>query len=379
MHPSPCVSVAPRRTWASVCVSLVAAVAAASTQVIRGPALPVPHATLLQLGALPVPPPAPPPDEGDDDEQARKAFKAQFAEAETVLESAMTKSSADIRAAHRLLIDLETMDTARFGADYPERITAMKAKIVDALVAKLPAEAKTLSAAPGTTPSQGLAKYAEAEDYVRKALLDAKQARSPSYASYEETFRKLVVESDEYGKRVITKEFVETIPWKDLLDADMAKKWSRTTTVPGFACRIQEGVLTIEPPTAGSNIRGVCAVLDQKSDNLRHFMLDMEFEVDGLATVFFHVSPPPQNPDNRQSETFDLDGRKGSNLEPGERCNLIATYIGSDLAVSFPQNSRIPRYENTPSWTKLRRGGIAFLIPEGTRLRITRMRLRDLR
>jgi hypothetical protein len=379
MHPNPCVSVAPWRTRTAVCVSLVAVVATASTQAIRGPAWPFPHATTLQLGALPVPPPAPLRGGEDEDEQARKAFIAQFAEAEAVLENAATKSAADLRKAHQTLIDLEAMDTARFGADYPERIEKMKSKIVDAVVTRLHTEAKEFAAAPGTTPRQGLARYAEAEDYVRKALLDAKQVKNPSYAAYETTFKQLVAESDEYSKRVITKDFLESVPWKDLLDADVAMKWSKTTTVPGFACRIQDGILTIDPPEAGSKIMGVCGVLDQKNDNLRHFMLDMEFEVDGVATMFFHVSPPPQNPDNRQSETFDLAGEEGSNLRRNERCRMIATYIGSDLAVWFPENDAIPRWENTPSWTKLRRGGIAFLIREGTHLRITRMRIRELR
>jgi hypothetical protein len=234
---------------------------------------------------------------------------------------------------------------------------------------RLREEAKALAAQSGTTPRQGLAKYAEAEDFIRKAMLDAKQAKSANFEPYQELYKNLLTESDEYSKRVITQEFMESIPWTDLLDGDVASKWSRTTTIPG----IEDGVLTVSPPDSG-----VCGILDQKNDNLRHFMLEVEFEVDGVATMFFHVSPPPQSPDNRQSETFDLSSKEGG-LKPNERYSMVATYIGSDLTISFPQDQKIERWENSPAWTKLRRGGIAFLIPEGTRLRITRMRIRVLR
>ena len=301
----------------------------------------------------------------------------QFTVAVDIVRNAPSKRSDELRNARQMLTDLGQTDTAQFGADYPDRIKGMKATIDDVLVSKLRTEAKDLAVAAGTTPSQGLANYAEAEDYVRKALLNAKQAKSVNYDRYQETFQQLLVESDEYSKRVITKELIESIPWKDLLSGDMAGKWSRTVTVPGFGCRVENGVLTVTPPDAGTRQLGVCGILDQKNDNLRHFMLDMEFSVDGVATMFSHVSPPPQNPDNRQSETFDLSSKEGG-LTPNVRYSLVATYIGSDLAVSLPETG-IARWENSPSWVKLRRGGIAFLIPEGTRLKVTRMRIRDLR
>ena len=313
-----------------------------------------------------------------DDIKRREDFMAQFKAAKEIVDASDTKSSDDLRKAQQLLTDIEQIDSTRYGPDYPDQIKAMKTKIYKVLVGKLRTEAKQFAEASGTTPRQGLQKYAEAEDFIRKAMLDAKQAKSADLEPYTELYKGLLQESDEYTKRVVNKEFIESIPWKDLLSGDMASKWSKTTTVPGFACRIDNGILTVSPPDPGTKQQGVCGILDQKNDNLRHLMLDMEFSVDGVATMFFHVSPPPMNPDNRQSDTFDLSSKDGG-LKPNEKYSLVATFIGTDLAIWFPQNDEIQRYENSPGWTKLRRGGLAFLIPEGTRLRVTRMRIRELR
>jgi hypothetical protein len=313
-----------------------------------------------------------------EDLKRRKEIKEQFDKVDEVVKNIATKSSDEIRNARQILTDLEQRDTTSLGPDYPDRIKAMKATIDNSLVGKLRDEAKAFAAASGTTPRQGLAKYAEAEDYIRKAMLDAKQAKSATFEPYQELYKNLLTESDEYSKRVINKEFMESIPWKDLLSGEMAGKWSKTTTIPGFACRVENGILTISPPDPGSKAQGVAGILDQKNDNLRHFMLDMEFAVDGLATMFVHVSVAPANPDNRQSETYDLSSKEGG-LKANEKYEMVCTSIGSDLAIWFPKNDELQRYENSPSWTKLRRGGIAFLIPEGTRLRVTRMRIRELR
>jgi hypothetical protein len=313
-----------------------------------------------------------------EDIKRRESFMEQFNAAKQIVDAAETKSSEDLRKAQQLLTDIEQIDSTPYGPNYPEQIKAMKTKIYKILVGKLRTEAKQFADASGTSPRQGLQKYAEAEDFIRKAMLDAKQAKSADLEPYTELYKGLLQESDEYSKRVVNKEFIESIPWKDLLGGEMANKWSKTTTVPGFACRIDNGILTVSPPDPGTKQQGVCGILDQKNDNLRHLMIDMEFSVDGVATMFFHVSPPPQNPDNRQSDTFDLSSKDGG-LKPNEKYSLVATFIGSDLAIWFPQNDEIQRYENSPSWTKLRRGGLAFLIPEGTRLRVTRLRIRELR
>ena len=314
-----------------------------------------------------------------DDLKRKTEFLASFQECKKAVDESDKRSSDELLAVRQKLTDLEAIDSTRYDPTYPDQIKAMKTKIDRGMVAKLREEAKAVAANSATPPRQGLAKYAQVEDYIRKAMLDAKQAKSPDFASTEETFKGLLTESDEYSKRVINKEFMESIPWKDLLSGEMASRWSKTTTIAGFACRLENGILTISPPDPGTKQQGVAGILDQKNDNLRNLMLDMEFSVDGVATMFFHVSPPPQNPDNRQSETFDLSSKENGGLKANEKYSLVATYIGSDLAIWFPQNDEIQRYENNPSWAKLRRGGLAFLIPEGTRLRVTRMRIRELR
>jgi hypothetical protein len=161
----------------------------------------------------------------------------------------------------------------------------------------------------------------------------------------------------------------------------MAARWSKSSGIPGFACRIENGVLTVSPPDPGSRMQGVVGILDQRTDDLRHFQLDMEFAVEGTVTMFFHVAPAPQNPDNRQSHAFDLVAKNGA-LHANRKYQMFADSIGSALELAFPpigDEEPIAAWSPDPSWAKLRRGGIAFLVPEGARLVVTRMRIKDLR
>jgi hypothetical protein len=276
------------------------------------------------------------------------------------------------------------MDTLASAADIaPECEEECKAAIIQidhVLVRKMRDEAKAFTSASTTTPHQGLAKYAIAEDYVRKAIEDAKKSNNKADdAAYTEIYKGLLQDSDEYSAKVITPAFIASIPWKDLLDGDMATKWSKTINVPGFSCRIANGTLTLTPPDPGMKLQGVAAVLDQRDDNLRHFVLEMDFSCEGDVTMYFHVSPPPNAPNGLQSEAYDLLAKQGF-LEAGAKYTLIATYIGSDLKIRVtPDDDGAPDDPSGPSWAKRRRGGIAFLVPEGARLTITRMRIKELR
>jgi len=249
-------------------------------------------------------------------------------------------------------------------------------------VVKTREEATAFAALPTTTPHEGLAKYADAEDYVRGALVSAHKAKNKADDdSFTATYKALLAESDAYTAQVVTPDFIASVPWTDALAPEMASRWSKSASVPGFACRIESGVLTINPPDPGSKQQGVVGIFDQKQDNLRHFILDMEFSVEGMVTVFFHVSPAPENPDNRQSHAYDLVAGKNA-LVAGRTYRLVATYVGSDLVFEFPDSKdgdAIATWRADPSWVKLRRGGIAFIVPEGARLKVTRMRIKDLR
>jgi hypothetical protein len=243
-------------------------------------------------------------------------------------------------------------------------------------------EAETVPAPSSMSPREGLAKYAQEEDRVRKALLDAKRAKNKAdETEYTASYKALIAESDEYAHRVLTPEFIASVPWTDLLSGEMATRWSKSSSVPGFSCRIENGVMTVTPPDAGTKQQGVAGIFDQRTDDLRNFELDMEFAVEGTVTMFFHVSPAPQNPDNRQSHTFDLVAKDGA-LKPDRKYHMVAEFIGGALTIAFPpigDQEPIATWSPDPSWVKLRRGGIAFLVPEGARLTVTRMRIKDLR
>ena len=308
----------------------------------------------------------------------RTEWLGQYKTAMDAVDGAATKSSDDLLNARKTLLDIRDQAETFGPPEAPEKIKAALLKIDHILVGKMREEAKSFTAASSTTPRQGLAKYATAEDYVRKAIEDAKKSNNKTDdAAYTEIYKGLLQDSDEYSQKVITPEFIESIPWKDLL-AD-GTKWSKVTNVAGFSCRVENGILTVSPPDAGSKLQGVAGILDQPGDNLRNFQLDMDFSCEGIVTTYFHVSPPPGSPNNLQSEAYDLTAKDGG-LKAGAKYNLVANYVGSDLVIKVTGNDdSFPEYRPNPSWAKRRRGGIAFLIPEGARLRVTKMRIRELR
>ncbi len=95
------------------------------------------------------------------------------------------------------------------------------------------------------------------------------------------------------------------------------------------------------------------------------------------AGVLVAVAPAPVD---RVSEAFDLSSKSGG-LVAGLKYVMAVRYVGSGLHVGFPQEPKDdgPVERRPPPWSARRSGGIAFLVPEGTRPKVARMRLKDLR
>ncbi len=305
-----------------------------------------------------------------------------LAAVKNAIESAESLSTSELSAARRSAESVE-LQAEKYGPEWPAKIRDLKVRIDHLCVTKTREEATAFAALPTTTPQQGLAKYAAAEDYVRNAVLAAMKARNKADADeFTATYKALVAESDAYAAKVVTPDFIRAVPWKDLLAPDMAARWSKSSRVPGFAMTIDDGVLTASPPDPGSKQLAMIGIFDQKTDDLRNFVLEMEFAVEGTVTMFFHLSPAPGFPDGRQSHSYDLVAGDNA-LKPGRKYAMQAVYVGSSLVVEFPTDTHadddIAKWEADKSWAKLRKGGIAFLIPEGARLKITRMRIKELR
>lgn len=308
-------------------------------------------------------------------------FRAAYKDAKEAVENSGSRSTEDLVKTKQKLGEIES-SAEQYDPAYPQQIKDWKVKLDHLLVAKMRDEAKTFAAQASTTSHQGLAKYAEAEDYVWNALISAKKVKNKADDdAYTQIYKDLIRESDEYSDKMITPEFRNSIPWKDLLSADMAARWSKTTTVPGFACRIDSGVLTVSPPDPGTKQQGVAGIFDQQKDNLRHFELEMEFAIEGVVTVFFHVSPAPQNPDNRQSFSYDLVAKENG-LKANKKYKMHVNCVGSNLTIDFPpigDEDPIQQWTADPAIRIRRSGGIAVLIAEGARIKITSMRIKELR
>jgi hypothetical protein len=223
-----------------------------------------------------------------------------------------------------------------------------------------------------------LDRYAAAEDYVREAIEHARTAgRQADEAEFSAIYQSLLDETDAYVAGPDAQRRLEGLPWRDLL-ADPAE-WSATRDLPGFTFAIQGGVLSVTGPDAATKRDGVAGVLDEPGGDLRAFLLEMDFQIDGCADMHIHVEPRPRAPSRAATDWIELSTRD-TGLTKGrprtltvralkQRCEwVVEDWGGAQCGVW-----------SAPPLLRRRSGGIAFRVTPGTQLKITRMRIKQLR
>jgi hypothetical protein len=249
-------------------------------------------------------------------------------------------------------------------------------RIDDALpTMRLLEAARTAARVPGR---EAIAAHPVAEDALRKVLEGL--MRGPHDTETQRLFeglcRQCIAESDALCERVFTPDFINEIPWMDLLAAEQAKAWRTVGDIAGFTLHVADGTL-VASMEAGTREKGLFLVGDR--EQWRHFVLEVDFAVDhGAATMWLRL----RIADTRQSEAYELSAKDQGALTPGKSYSMLARFIGSHLMVDFPASPGVAgapaRHDTDAQWYKRRRGAIGFTVPAGTRLTITRMRIRVL-
>jgi hypothetical protein len=300
-------------------------------------------------------------------------------------------TTEDLAEVQRLIHELEPKITI-LKQQVQDEFKGYRKVVAKAFGLKLHDEAKSFAAANGDKPKQSLVKYARAEDEVRKLLdsaftesneMKARATKDPAlnaaatearqtFEMFEQHYRAIITESDALSEAAFPPEVVEKTAWRDLLTPDT--KWS-VAPLQGFEHRIDSGVLHIKGPDAATKKQGVMSIGDK--EQWRDFMIDFEFTFEsGSMTMYFRMGPRTiQN-----TESMLITSYASGSAPPlqGKSYSGEAWAIGSKFHFHIKTEGVDPS-DSDIKWVNSRKGALGLVIPDGTKVKFTKLRVRELR
>lgn len=280
-----------------------------------------------------------------------------------------TLTSEQLTEIRRKLVDIEK-DASVVGAEFTARVGVCRNKIDDVFVEKLHDEAKSFADQNPDKLRLALTKYQHAEDEALSAFEKVFKKDKEREPIYQKRYTDIIAESDALCEKVFTPAIINNTPWTDLLAGDQAKNWN-PSQVQGFTQRIENGVLDIVGPDKDANREAIMSIGDR--EQWRDFTMEMEFTIEsGETQIYFRIGKRADN----TVESYNLTTELAGGLQKNTKYTAVGSFIGSKL--SFKVGDFDP-YESDVKWTQSRRGGIALKIPDGTKMRITKFRVKELR
>ncbi len=301
-------------------------------------------------------------------EQDKAEQMSRLSTIEATLRDATSKDMNAILQARRSLNALVLKDNA-YGDEFKARVQAQVAEVDKIVLQRLRQEAKTLAGGGPDKTRAALTAYSKAEDESTNLLDRAMKLKDEAVKKYyTDQFKELMEESNAYVASVFDEGMINSTAWTELLTDENKKHW-QNYGLQGF--RIEGGKLEAIAQKGGTTL-GLLDFPDQGT--LRDFTLDMEFTLTGQVDALFRLGKRVDN----TVESWNLSTTSQEPLKAGQTYTLQATFIGSKLIGTLtPADVSLPGTEST--WTKSRKGAIGFQMHDGAELRITRMRIRQLR
>jgi hypothetical protein len=303
-----------------------------------------------------------------ESEQEKAEQMSRLSNIEATLRDASNKTMNDILAARRSLNGLVLKDTA-YGDEFKARVQAQVAEVDKIVLQRLRQEAKTLAGGGPDKVRAALTAYSKAEDESTNLLDRAMKMKDEAVKKYyTEQYKELMEESNAYVASVFDEGYINSTPWTDLLSDENKQHW-QNYGLQGF--RLEGGKLEAIAPKGGSTL-GLIDIPNQGA--YRDFTLEMDFTLTGQVDALFRLGKRVDN----TVENWNLSTTSAEPLKPGQTYTLQASYIGSKLIGTLnPADVSLAATES--NWTKSRKGAIGFQMHDGAELRISRMKIRQLR
>lgn len=299
----------------------------------------------------------------------RKETEDRLANAEQVIQNAANETPQIIAKTRRILSDLENKQDV-MGEEFKTRVAAAKSVIDKTYANRLRDEAKALAGKGPSEARAALTAYGAAEDEMQKLYEESMRRKNKEAETYYKAlYQEVITESDTLATAVFTPEVIEKAPWKDLLAGD-SKNWVNAG-MKGF--RIDSGTLQAVGPEVGANQTGIMSIGDR--EQWRDFELDIEFTlVSGTAEFYFRLGRRTEN----AGELYKVaPGDTGIKL--GEKFAAKVTFIGSKITIAWSSADITPWSNEAVRWQNTRKGAFGATLTDGSELRISRLRIRELR
>jgi len=309
-----------------------------------------------------------------DQDTERKDVARRLKIVEDLLASPETRTSDELADARRKIEELEPKQDL-MGAEFTAKLDQLREVSDRVLIDKLLTEARDFVAANPDKKRLALSKhYARAEEELLKTF--EKHFRDPDQTKrrkYEEMYRNLITESDQLADATYTPEAVAQTTPKDLLGPDLPPDYWRRSPTPGLEVRVEGGVMTIkgpDPAAAGGN-QGVIHTGGMGA--WRDFVIEMEFVIEKGS---FNLIPR-MGKNYQTSESIPFIAADTA-LQAGKSYAVTISFIGSRLIVTY-RNGEADGMDLLTRWGYTRKGDLVLAISEGALIKITKLKIRELR
>jgi hypothetical protein len=305
-----------------------------------------------------------------DTAKDRKETEERLANAEQVINNAASETPQIIAKTRRILSDLEQRVDA-MPPEFKTRLNAAKSVIDKTYIVRLHDDAKAIAAKGPSEARAALTAYTAAEDEVLKLFETSMRSKNKEAEEYyKQRYRDIITESDAIATAVFTPDVVEKAPWKDLLAGDAIKGWANDG-LKGF--RIDSGSLQAVGPEIGAGKTAIMSIGDR--EQWRDYELDMEFTVvAGTGDFYFRLGRRPDN----AGDSYPISTGEGG-FKLGEKYSGKALFIGSKLSITWSTAEIEPYTPDGTSWARTRKGAFGLTLNEGSEIKISRLRIRELR
>ncbi len=300
----------------------------------------------------------------------RKETEDRLANAEQVINNAASETPQNIAKIRRILGDLEQRVDS-MPPEFKTRLTSAKSVIDKTYVVRLHDDAKAIAAKGPSEARAALTAYTLAEDEALKLFEESMRRKNKEGEDYyKQHYRDMITESDAIATAVFTADVIEKVPWKDLLAGDATKGWANDG-LKGF--RIDSGALQAVGPEIGAGKTAIMSIGDR--EQWRDFELDFEFTlVSGTGSFYFRLGRRPDN----AGDIYPISTGEGG-FKLGEKYGAKATFIGSTLSITWSTADITPYTPDGASWARMRKGAFGLTLNEGSEIKISRLRIREVR
>jgi hypothetical protein len=304
--------------------------------------------------------------------QQLKDMEDKLAGVEAGLKNAAGLNAENVHDMQTKLSELSHMD---MGTDaFKKRVKDAVSQCARLYATKLHDESIAFATGNASQPRLALNRYYQAEDELKLMLEAAFKAELASKNQddrkfLEPLFKEVVESADRTAVQLFTgsSDAIDSAASVDLLVPPQATKWNPKKF------QALNGGIELDGGEAGGKKATIISILDFEAP--RNFVLDLEFTIDrGTVIMYFHLGKTAT--EATPCKRLESEGQS-QNVTQGKVTKVRCAVIGDQFTWRFLEDDlNSGELKETEPWNKARKGAIGFEVNPGTKLRITKMKIK---